>query len=298
MEFRIMSLIRRHPRAACGAAVTAALGLAIGFFAVTNAATAKEPLGRSWPAGQQISMDEIDHAGFDSLLKKHVDKDGFVNYPAWHKSKEDRQALSKYLVHLSQASPTSKASREGQLAFWINAYNAVTLEGILQVYPTDSIRKHTAKLGGYNIWQQLPLLVDGKPYSLEDIEHKVLRKMGEPRIHFAIVCASVGCPRLLNEAYVGEKLDAQLATNATDFFSRPQNFQVDRSGAIKASSILDWFGTDFGATPAEQFGYLKPYLPKAAQAVATQPNVRVSFLDYDWSLNDQTKKIAASGTRK
>ena len=296
MEFRIMSMVRCHPRAAFGAALTVVLGLAVGSFVVTKAAAAKEPLGQTVPAAQQVSMDEIDHGSYDALLRKHVDKDGYVNYAAWHRSKQDRQALTEYLASLSRGSLTAKSSREGQLAFWINAYNAVTLEGILQVYPTDSIRKHTSKLGGYNVWTDLPLLVGGRPHSLEDIEHKVLRKMNEPRIHFAIVCASVGCPRLYNQAYVADKLNDQLAINASDFFSRPQNFQVDKSG-MKVSSILDWFGDDFGATQAERFKYLKPYLPEAAQAAATNPGARVSFLDYNWSLNDQSKKVAASGKR-
>ena len=126
--------------------------------------------------------------------------DGMVNYAAWRGTDTDRKSLQNYLVRLSQASPAVKASRAGQLAFWINAYNATTIEGILQVYPTSSIRNHTAKVAGYNLWKDLPLLVGGKPHSLDAMEHQILRKMGEPRIHFAIVCASVGCPRLMNEA--------------------------------------------------------------------------------------------------
>ena len=139
------------------------------------------------------------------------------------------------------------------LAFWINAYNATTIEGILQVYPTSSIRNHTAKVAGYNLWKDLPLLVGGKPHSLDAMEHQILRKMGEPRIHFAIVCASVGCPRLMNEAYTPDRIEEQLALNTRDFFSRSQNFQVDQSGVMHVSSILDWFGEDFGPTQQAQF---------------------------------------------
>ena len=114
------------------------------------------------------------------------------------------------------------------MAYWINAYNAVTLEGILAVYPTDSIRKHTDK-NSYDIWNHLKFISGDQQISLNDIEHKVLRKMNEPRIHFAIVCASIGCPRLLNEAYVPQKLEQQLATNSTDFFSRSRNLQFDQA---------------------------------------------------------------------
>ncbi len=271
--------------------------LVVGLIMINNSAVAKEPLGRTWPAAQQISMSQVNHSTYDALLKKYVDGDGYVNYKTWHATPADRQALQQYLLHLSQASPTAQVSRDEQLAFWINAYNAVTLEGILQVYPTDSIRKHTAKIGGYNIWDDLPLLVGGRPYSLNDIEHKVLRKMGEPRIHFAIVCASVGCPRLLNEAYTSATLEAQLALNSTDFFSRQQNFMVDQSGTMHLSSILDWFGEDFGANQAQKFTYLQPYIPEQARQFVISPQAKVKYQEYSWSLNDQSMKTEASGKR-
>lgn len=276
----------------------ALMAAAAGALLVTDSeASAKDPLGRSWPPEQMVSMDQIDHSAFDALLKKYVDLDGFVNYQAWKANPADRQALQQYLVDLSRANPRAPASREAQLSFWINAYNAVTLEGILQVYPTDSIRNHTARIAGYNLWKDLPLLVGGQPYSLDAIEHQVLRKMGEPRIHFAIVCASVGCPRLLNEAYVPSRLNEQLTTNARDFFSRPQNFAIDVQGTMHVSAILDWFGSDFGANQQERFRYLAPYLPENARQHAVQPGTRVTFQDYNWSLNDQARKPSGAGTR-
>ncbi|MCA9063238.1 MAG: DUF547 domain-containing protein [Planctomycetaceae bacterium] len=280
--------------------VTVAAGIFIG----SRSALAKDPLGRSWSAGQYVSMDDVDHSSFDQLLQKYVDQDGMVNYAAWHRSAQDRGQLQQYLARLSQASPGIQASRQGQLAFWINAYNATTLEGILQVYPTTSIRNHTAKIAGYNIWKDLPLLVGGKPYSLDSMEHQVLRKMGEPRIHFAIVCASIGCPRLLNQAYTADRLQQQLALNTRDFFSRPQNFRVDQSGTMHVSAILDWFGTDFGNSQQAQFTALQQYLPENAQRIAVSPNARVVFQEYNWSLNAHsaarssgTPAKAASGKR-
>lgn len=251
---------------------------------------AKGPLGEKWPSSKLVSIDQIDHSAFNALLNRYVDSDGYVNYKAWRSSRNDRSTLQTYLSELAKADPTQNASRESQLAFWINAYNAVTLEGILQVYPTSSIRKHTSKFGGYNIWDDLPLLVAGKPYSLNDIEHKVLRKMGEPRIHFAIVCASVGCPRLLNSAYVPEKLDDQLMINSKDFFSRQQNFKINNAGTVEVSSILKWFGEDFGNSQVERFKYLQQYVPQNAQQYVIKSNVRVVYQDYNWSLNDQATK--------
>ncbi len=285
------------------------MGLSLGGFFAAAAATAgimvwntqasaKEPLGQQWPNGQYVSMDQIDHSSYDSLLQKYVDKNGMVNYGAWQRNSADRKLLGQYLVQLSKASPSIKSSREGQLAFWINAYNATTLEGMLQEYPTSSIRNHTAKIAGYNIWKDLPLLVGGKPHSLEAIEHQILRKIGEPRIHFAIVCASVGCPRLLNQAYVPDRLEEQLAMNSRDFFSRPQNFRVDANGTMHVSAILDWFGEDFGATQQAQFTTLQQYLPENAQRVAVNPRAKVTFQEYDWSINEQKAARTTSAPAK
>ena len=274
--------------AAVGLAVILAGGAGAYLFVKSQEASAKESLGRNWRASERVSMNRIGHSRFDKLLKKHVDGDGYVDYSAWKKSAADRRELQTYLAELGRADLNRRESKQSQLAFWINAYNAVTIEGILQVYPTSSIRKHTSRFGGYNIWKHLPLTVGGKKFSLNDIEHKILRNMGEPRIHFAIVCASVGCPRIRNEAYTADKLNAQLKDNTQDFFSRSKNFQVER-GTIKLSSILKWFGSDFGGSKSAVLSYIRPYLPKTAQPLANS-RTRVEYLDYDWRLNDQRSK--------
>lgn len=243
------------------------------------------------PSRQRVSLDAVDHAPFDRLLKRHVDADGYVDYAAWRASGADRQALGGYLDALASGDRGEPASAEGRLAFWINAYNAVTLEGILRVYPTKSIRDHTARVWGYNIWDDLKLHVGGESYSLNQIEHEILRKTGEPRIHFAIVCASVGCPRLLDEAYVASRLEEQLARNARDFFSRPKSLRVE-GDTLSLSALMSWFGGDFGGGKAEQLAAIRPYLPAAAARVVDSGNARVTYLEYDWSLNDRKSKPA------
>ncbi len=277
--------------------VVVAAGTAAYLFLPNQSALAKGPLGRAWPADQRVPMDRIDHTVYDRLLHKYVDKDGYVDYASWKQSSADRRALRQYLEELSRADTRTPGSREAQLAFWINAYNAVTLEGILQVYPTSSIRKHTGMVG-YNIWDDLLLQVGDARYSLNDMEHKILRRMREPRIHFAIVCASVGCPRLRNEAYTANRIEEQLADNARDFFSRSKNFRYDAaSRTMYVSSILKWFGEDFGRSQQQRFSFLQRYLPKSAQAAAVDPSTRVRYLEYDWSLNDQARRrrTAAKG---
>ncbi len=253
-------------------------------------------VGAVVPPGRQIAVEKIDHAAWTALLAKYVDARGMVDYAAWKKMAADQKALDDYLAHLSSASFGQQSSRETQMAFWINAYNAVTVKGILREYPTTSIRNHTARLYGYNIWKDLQIAVAGQSVSLEHMEHQILRKTGEPRIHFAIVCASVGCPRLLGEAYVAEKLDAQLSENARAFFADRSKFTYDVARrTISVSPILKWFGEDFGATAADQLRSIAPYLPDAeARRLARSGQASVSYLDYDWGLNDQAALRNAS----
>ena len=238
---------------------------------------------------RSVPMSTIRHDDWDALLKKYVDENGLVDYRGWQANRADRKKLQNYLKHLSTASLGKSGSASDRLAFWINAYNAVTVEGILREYPTSSIRNHTAKVVGYNIWKDLKLHIGGKAISLDEIEHQVLRKMSEPRIHFAIVCASIGCPRLLNEAYVPERVDEQLETNAKDFFSRQQNFRFDESSQrFQLSAIMNWFGGDFGASKSAQLKRIAPWLPsESAKRIAASGTGSVSFLSYDWDLNEQ-----------
>lgn len=248
-------------------------------------------LGKAAPKSQRVSFDEIDHSSWDSLLRQYVNDAGQVAYRRWSQSSADQAKLDQYLQTLTTADPNKPASKNAKLAFWINAYNAVTVKGILREYPTTSIRNHTAKLWGYNIWKNLRLPVGDTPINLDSIEHEVLRKMGEPRIHFAIVCASIGCPRLLNEAYLPEQLDEQLTRNAQHFFAQQQNFRVDYdSNRVYLSAILDWFGEDFGSGQQALLKAVAPYVTdNRASAFMLQKGVRVSYLDYDWGLNSQEK---------
>jgi hypothetical protein len=189
----------------------------------------------------------------------------------------------------------ASASKPTVLAFWINAYNAVTVRGILREYPMSSIRNHTAKAFGYNIWKDLLLVVGGQSFSLDQIEHDILRKMGEPRIHFAIVCALRSCPRLLNRAYTAADLEAQLSANTRAFFASPANFCYELEQSVfRLSSILNWLADDFGSDQASQMKTIAPYLPtREAQQAAVTNAVSVSYLDYDWGLNDQNPVRAA-----
>lgn len=232
-----------------------------------------------------VSISTVSHGVYDTLLKKYVNSAGQVDYRKWKASSADRKQLQSYIVSLSKANTRAPSSNEAKLAFWINAYNAVTIEGILREYPTSSIRNHTAKLFGYNIWDDLQLYVGGAAVSINDIEHKILRKMNEPRIHFAIVCASKGCPRLLNQAYSAERVDHQLAMNAEHFFAEPQNLSI-RGDTVTLSSILNWFGEDFGSSSQAMLKRIAAWCPDSARAKLRSGRLSVQFAVYDWSLNE------------
>lgn len=257
---------------------------------ITTSATAgqKITLGIRHPPHALVSYDQIDHQLWDSLLKRYVDDNGMVDYASWRSNQVDLVQLDAYLGQLGRANVSANHRPEAAIAFWCNAYNAVTIRGILKEYPTTSIRNHTAKMFGYNIWHDLLLQVNSQTYSLNAIEHEILRKTGEKRIHFAIVCASVGCPRLLNEAYTGTQIEEQLARNTQDFFSRPQNLQV-QGNTLQVSAIMKWYVEDFGLNAEAGLAGLKIYLPLPAKAIVDTGNYRVSHLDYDWSLNDQSR---------
>jgi hypothetical protein len=245
-------------------------------------------IGRKWGADERTSIEEIDHGEWDRLLRRYADEVGDVDYSGWKGTPADVEGLDAYLTGLSRADPAQSAGREPRLAFWINAYNASTIRGILREYPTSSIQRHAAHLWGYNIWRDLLLQVGDQRYSLGQIEHEVLRPLNEPRIHFAIVCASRGCPPLLNRAYTARDLERQLSDNSRNFFADPRKLEYDRASAtLWLSPILKWYAADFGPTEAAMLQTIARYLPRDLASLPGSFGLRVRYLDYDWNLNDQ-----------
>jgi len=233
-----------------------------------------------------VGFEQYDHRGLDSLLQKYVDRNGDVDYVTWQANRQDRATLLNYLRGMNAVDTSISSSRQSEMAFWINAYNAMTIEGILQLYPTKSIKDHAPDPNGFNIWDDFKLPVAGTEYSLNDIEHKVLRKMGDPRIHFAIVCASKSCPQLSQRAYFAESLEQQLAHGAGLFFHTPSKFSYDlQRGQLGLSPIIDWFGEDFGRNDQERLQYLAQFMPADAGRLAASGSATINYLDYDWGLN-------------
>ena len=263
------------------------------------AAAAEVRVGAPCRKPDRPSLDRFDHSTFDALLRSYVDAQGLVDYSSWKASAPAVKQLDAYLAVAGCVDLSKAASKEARLAYWINLYNALTIKGILREYPTTSIRNHT-KVVGYNIWKRLLIAVDDRYFSLHQIEHEVLRKMDEPRIHFAIVCASIGCPKLRNEAYAPGRIAEQFEDNARDFFAQERNFRFDRSnGTFHLSAILKWFADDFGSSTAARMKAIARYLPDSeARLLAEQGTARARYLDYDWNINDRNPaRSAGRGAR-
>jgi hypothetical protein len=245
-------------------------------------------VGRHWARSDQVACGGISHQPWDELLRRFVDAEGNVDYSTWKESVGDLRRLDDYVSSLSRLDESRFATLPQRLAFWINAYNAVTVLGILREYPTTSVQNHVSRVGGYNFWRDLRLIVGEQNYSLGEIEHTLLRPLNEPRIHFAIVCASRGCPRVRNEAYTAERLEEQLQSNAIAFFADPTKCAVTTAGnELQLSPILKWYADDFGTSLPAVLQRITPWLPDDARSMAQGKNVRVVYLDYDWNLNDQ-----------
>lgn len=239
------------------------------------------------PAPPEMPLASVSHAALSELLARYVDAHGCVDYARWKAESADTAALHDYLAALSGANVGAPAPRGAVLAFWINAYNALTLAAVLHLYPTASLRDHAARVFGFNVWKDVKLHVGARLLSLDDIEHGILRLMGEPRIHFALVCASNGCPVLPRAAFSADEVDAELERNARAFFARPEALRADPAARrVALSELLKWYGSDFAGTAAEQLAALRPFFPEGDWNWL-DGDVHVDFLPYDWSLNER-----------
>ncbi len=228
------------------------------------------------------------HASFDALVRAFV-RNGAVDYRCFH---THEAALDAFLATLGRTDPDA-LSRDAALALWINAYNAFTIKLILSRYPRIGSIKDIPRR-----WDRRDWVVGGRRYSLNDIEHEILRKeFVEPRIHFAIVCASASCPTLAAEAYVAGRLDEQLNRAARGFLADPSRgvrLEVEQPGSdggrarVYLSAIFKWFREDFETRAGSLIDFILPYLPPQDRAVLDRRrnDVSIRFLPYDWSLND------------
>ena len=245
----------------------------------------------------------VDHSLLDRVLATYVDDQGRVDYAGLKAHPDD---LDGYVGLLARVSPKNHPdqfpTREDRLAYWINAYNAFVLKGVIDAYPVKSVKEIKLLSGFFN---RTRFTVGEKRYTLNDIEHGILRKVyGDPRIHAAINCASAGCPRLPRKAFRPEGLGGQLEDAMRFFVRESRNVRIDRpEGAVYLSEIFKWFEGDFTGWYSRKFGrdgagitgYLTLFLTEPDAAYLRQhPDVTVRYIDYGWSLNDQALAHKAS----
>jgi hypothetical protein len=230
----------------------------------------------------------VDHGAYSALLARHV-RDGLVDYDAFRDAPEFR----RYLAMLADTDPSS-LPRRAQLAFWINAYNAYTIAQINAHGERRSIRNINKSLGFLKTggaWSEPMAVVGGTRYTLDEIEHERIRPVfQEPRIHFALVCAAIGCPPLRTEAYTAERLDEQLDDQARAFLRRsPAKNRVDVARrAVALSPIFKWYGRDFAPDERGVQRWISRYWPAGPErALLEAGTASVRWTDYDWSLNAQ-----------
>ncbi len=232
----------------------------------TNEATSTNTDHTS-PDQKMIQID-FSHV-YGDILKNFVSSAGNVDYKS---IKTTREMLRQATMHFEENPPQSSWSKNEKLAYWINAYNLYTIELIVDNYPVKSIKD----IAGGKPWDKKFIQLDGRTLSLNDIENGIIRKdFDEPRIHFAVNCASISCPKLLNKPYTAANLNAQLEAQTKRFINdRAMNTLSENS--IEISNIFDWYRSDFGNV----ISFLNKY-----SEIKISPNAKISYKDYNWNLN-------------
>ena len=248
-----------------------------------NAAPESDAL-EFWLAHDQSSVEEVFHEPWQGLLDTYLDADhesGVNRFNYGEVTNADHKILDEYLDSL-QAQDPRKLSRDEQLAYWINFYNALTAKVVLEKYPVESIRSIRFLTSPFGPWDKNFVKVQGQSLSLNDIEHGILRPIWkDPRIHFAVNCASIGCPNLVDEAFTATTADELMDAAASDFINHPRG--VDINGSILVlSSIFDWYGGDFGRDESEVVSYLSKFLE--GRSVNFEEFGEIEY-QYDWALN-------------
>jgi hypothetical protein len=257
--------------------------------------------------GAEAENKSFSYDEYAAVLKSYVDNKGMVDYKQLKANHSMLNAFVRTLSELEAATYAKWSSRD-KIAFWINAYNSLTLKAIIDNYPIKSSffrsmiypRNSIRQISG--VWDKKKFRVMGKERTLEQIEHEILRKQfKEPRIHVALVCAAMGCPPLRNEPYIGSRLQAQFDDQTRRLLDNPKKFQIDRTDTtVLLSSIFKWFGSDFVSKYGSEktlsqlnknetavINYLSRFVENADKEYLLRGNYKIKYLHYDWSLNEK-----------
>jgi hypothetical protein len=241
-----------------------------------------------WSAHESESAGEVDHLLWQTLLTRHViaSTDGInrVSYGTFDDT--SKALLSQYINALSEAKPT-ELNRNEQLAYWINLYNAQTIQVVLDHPKKDSILSMGPFLA-FGPWDEPYLEIEGKPVTLNDIEHRILRPIWrDHRLHYVLNCASIGCPNLSRSAYTPINMAAQLAQAEQTFLQHPRAVSFSDSNTLQLTSLFDWYQTDFADNEKQLLHYVAQQRPDLAERITTVAKLKKPKIKYvyDWSLN-------------
>ena len=266
----------------------APLFLILLLFSASALAAPKADLWDRWLAHDPQSTVTVDHKPWARFLKANIvpGADGVNRLPYATISAADRAALDGYLARLAET-PVSKLNQTEQRAFWINLYNALTVSVILDYYPVKSILDIDISPGLFSNgpWGKKLISIEGVKVSLDEIEHRILRPIWkDPRIHYAVNCASIGCPNLQTQAFTSENTDGLLSQAAREYVNHPRGVLVEDEKLV-VSSIYRWFAADFGGKDRAVIAHLKRYAEPTLQRRLEQVS-RISNHGYDWTLNE------------
>ncbi len=257
------------------------------FMAPVLSARASEDLGALARFDPDSAL-MIDHSAWDTFLAAYVapGSDGINRFAYGRVTDEDKQALEDYIDKL-EAIDLARYNQEEQFAFWANLYNAVTVNLVIDAYPVTSIRKIKSGAFSSGPWSKKRIQLGAWALSLDDVEHKILRVFwDDPRVHYALNCASIGCPNLPTQAFTGKALTQALNAGARAYINHPRGVHLD-NGKLTVSSIFHWYREDFGNSDQGIIDHLMQFAegPLAQELARIQ---KISNHDYDWSLNDVT----------
>jgi hypothetical protein len=228
----------------------------------------------------------VDHSAWQRLLERYVSAspDGINRLGYARVTGADKAALQSYLDDMQRVKVAALSENE-QRAFWINLYNALTIDVVLDHYPVKSIRDIGGGLFVAGPWKKEYVTVEGRKLSLDNIEHDILRKTWrDPRVHYAVNCASISCPNLMAEAFTGAKLERMLDQGARDYVNHPRGAKIV-NGKLTLSQIYEWYRRDFGSRDSEVIAHVARYAePKLKTQLAGIETI--AGYDYDWSLNE------------
>lgn len=266
----------------------AGLALAAALLTTTATAAPEAELWPRWQAHVAGAAAAIDHGGWDRFLSRYAHRgaDGIVRVAYGEVAATDRRMLDSYIDGLA-ATPIDRFDRPEQEAFWINLYNALTMRIVLDHYPVRSIRDIDISPGLFQDgpWGKKLVVVEGEALSLDDIEHRILRPIWhDPRLHYALNCAALGCPDLQPKAFTADTMEAQLDAAARDYVNHRRGAHID-DGELVVSSVYVWYADDFGGTDAAIIAHLRRYAVAPLRR-ALEGRKRIDGDDYDWALND------------